>query len=399
MKIYTRDEYRELDLDNEGPFCLLENPNQHFYKTRRKASTNQQYEILMAVNHITAGIDDWNPPDTSAEATAQYGMTTTRKASWHGIVDSDSIIPCLPDTHTAWAQGVSGYEFNRTGIALEIGARSPNWNAKPDWWVEDTIRNAAVWWAPRFIKYEMPVRYVTNRDEVAAMLRRGESVGFTDHYILDPANRSDPGLYGGKNTFPRDMLMEYVNEEISRRKAPPAPPGRAGNVFFLDAVGADVYAWQEKLQRLGYLDHVPTGTFANLTDEATRAFQDANGLVVDGRVGPASQEKMEGVLSLLSNRIEGPNRYSTAVEISQVAFPNGSDAVFLIDGVSLVDGIAASELDGAKLLVRPGNDRLPSGVAAEIARLKPTRVYAVGGGVTDAALHAAQVAAGLTGSR
>lgn len=401
MRVYTADEYRELDLDDEGPFVLVSNPHQNYYKTRRKASTNQQYKILMAANHITAGIDDFNPPDTSAESTAAWGATTPTKASWHAVLDSDSIIPCLPDEYTAWAQGVSGYEFNRTGLGLEIGAKSPDWNAKPDWWVEATIRNAAIWWAPRFIKYELPVRYVTSRDEVAAMLRRGEPVGFTDHWILDPNNRNDPGRHGGKNTFPREMLMQYTQEEISRRLGPPpAPPGRSGSVFFLGATGADVYEWQASLQRLGYLNHEPTGTFAQLTDEATREFQRLNGLGVDGRVGPASRQKMEGVLSLLSNRIEGPNRYATAVEVSKVAYPNGSDAVFLVDGVSLVDGIAASELVGSKLLVRPNSNNLPAGVAAEVARLKPTRVVAVGGGVTDGALHAAQVAAGLTnGSR
>lgn len=398
MKVYTPEEYRKLDLDKETGFNLLLNPNQNYYKTRRRASTNQQYEILMAVNHITAGLKDFNPPDTSAESTTQYGMTTNVKVSWHNCLDSDSLLPGLPDSHTAWAQGVTGFEFNRTGLALEIGTRLPNWNAKPSWWVDAVIRNAAIWWAPRFIKYELPVVYKTNRNEINTLLRSGRPVGFTDHYVLAPGARVDPGLHNGRNTFPRQMLIEYTKEEISKRKGV-SNPGRSGSVFFLGAVGADVYKWQSELQQLGYLDHVPTGNFLSLTDAATREFQRAHGLTVDGRVGPASQNTMKGVLSLLSNRISGSNRYNTAIEVSKVAFPKGSKTVYLITGEGIVDGIPASTLSGAKLLVRQGSDNLPSGVASEIKRLKPTKVVAIGGGVSDAQLHAAQSAAGLTVAR
>lgn len=394
MKVYTPEEYRKLDLDKETGFNLLQNPNQNYYRTRRKASTNQQYEILMAVNHITAGLKDFTPPDTSAESTTQYGMTTSVKVSWHNCLDSDSLLPGLPDTHTAWAQGVSGFEFNRTALALEIGTREPNWDAKPQWWVDAVIRNAAIWWAPRFIKYEMPVVYKTNRNEINTLLKAGRPVGFTDHYVLAPGIRVDPGYHNGKNTFPRQMLIEYTKEEISKRKGV-SNPGRSGNVFFLGAVGADVRKWQVELRRLGYLDHAPTGNFLKLTDTATREFQRVHGLTVDGRVGPASQNTMKGALSLLSNRISGTDRYKTAIAVSKAAYPAGAPTAYLIAGDALVDGIPASTLAGPKLLVRPGSDRLPSGLAAELKRLGLTKVVAVGGGVSDAQLHKAQVAAGI----
>lgn len=394
LKSYTAEEYRVLAED--GPFCLLDNPRKNFYTSRRKSSNNQQYEVLMGVNHITAGIDDFMPPDNSAEATAQYGMTTTVQVSWHGVVDSDSIIPCLPDEYTAWSQGVSGYEFNRTALALEIGTKTSNWNSKPDWWVEQTLRNAAVWWAPRFIKYNLPLRYVTSRTEVNAMLKRGEAVGLTDHYVLDPGNRSDPGLHNGVNTFPRQRLLDYIAEEINRIVAPALPPGRTPISFFLGATGPDVFQWQQSLVRLGYQTAPSTETFGEATDVATKKFQLQNGLDADGKVGPASQSTMERCLSLLRNRIAGTNRYRTAIEVSRRAYPDGTQTVYLVDGVSMVDGISATALDGARLLVKGGSDNLPAGVPAEIARLKPIKVVAVGGGITDKALHAAQVAAGLT---
>lgn len=398
MKIYTGDEYRTLEdpINNEGPWAILDNPSKNYYTTRLKTSTNTQYKILMAVNHLAVGIDDWNPPDTSAEATAAYGATTTRQASWHGVADSDSIIPCLPDSHTAWAQGVSGYEFNRTGLALEIGARSTDWNAKPTWWVEQAIRNAAIWWAPRFMAYDLPLRYVQTRAEVDAMLRRGEPVGFTDHWRLDTSYREDPGLYEGKDTFPSDMLLEFTEQEIDYRTPKPQfPVGRGPNVFFLGAEGADVATWQGKLVRLGYLNDYATGKFEASTDQATRDFQAALVLTIDGRVGSDTQTIMDGCIANLSV-ISGPNRYATSVEVSRLAYPDGADDIFLLGGEALVDGIAASSLDGPKLLVAPNSVNLPKVVVEEIKRLRPARVHKVGGHVSDAQLHKAQVAAGLT---
>jgi peptidoglycan hydrolase-like protein with peptidoglycan-binding domain len=403
MQIYTGDEYRSLEdpINNEGPWAILSNPQKNYYTTRLKSSTNQQYRILMAVNHIAVGLDDWNPPDDSAEATARYGATTTNKASWHGTVDSDSIIPCLPDSHTAWAQGVSGYEFNRTGLALEFGARSTDWNSKPAWWVDQAIRNAAIWWAPRFMAYNLPLRYVTNRAEIHEMLQRGEPVGFTDHWRLDTSYREDPGLFKGVDTFPADMLLEYTAQEIDYRTPKPQfPPGRGPNMFFLLAEGADVTTWQDKLVRLGYLaaDNFTTGKFEASTDQATRDFQAALSLTIDGVVGSDTQTVMDGVIAMLSNRISGRNRYIGAVEVSKFAYPNGAESIFLVGGEAVIDGVPAGSLPGPKLLVPPNSNTLPAVVVEEIKRLgtRPDRIFAVSGHVSEAQLHRAQTAAGLT---
>lgn len=50
--------------------------------------------------------------------------------------------------------------------------------------------------------------------------------------------------------------------------------------------GMDVYALQEALQRLGYLDRDPDQVFGRRTRTAVRAFQRDNGLKVDGVAGP-----------------------------------------------------------------------------------------------------------------
>lgn len=65
-------------------------------------------------------------------------------------------------------------------------------------------------------------------------------------------------------------------------------------VLSLGATGADVAALQRRLNRRGAnlaVDHV----FGPTTDAAVRAFQRANGLVVDGIAGPRTQDRLLGL--------------------------------------------------------------------------------------------------------
>ncbi|MDI6843789.1 MAG: cell wall-binding repeat-containing protein [Anaerosomatales bacterium] len=91
-------------------------------------------------------------------------------------------------------------------------------------------------------------------------------------------------------------------------------------------------------------------------------------------------------------RIAGTDRYATAVEISKRAFPTTSTAVVLASGEQFPDALAGSALAGAVkgplLLTRSGS--LPDVVKTEIGRLKPTKVYVLGGtgAVSDEVLGA-----------
>lgn len=80
-------------------------------------------------------------------------------------------------------------------------------------------------------------------------------------------------------------------------------------------------------------------------------------------------------------RIAGADRYSTAVEISTKAFPATSAAAVLASGEQYPDALAGSALAGAiqapLLLTRPSE--LPDAVQVELARLKPAKVYVLGG--------------------
>lgn len=78
-------------------------------------------------------------------------------------------------------------------------------------------------------------------------------------------------------------------------------------------------------------------------------------------------------------RIAGNNRYETSVKVSQAAFPNGANTVYVVSGTNFPDALSVGPLasDGPILLTDP--NRLPPEVAAEIRRLKAKKVVIVGG--------------------
>lgn len=97
-------------------------------------------------------------------------------------------------------------------------------------------------------------------------------------------------------------------------------------------------------------------------------------------------------------RIAGADRYATSARVSaQFWAPGEATTVYLANGQTMVDALAAGpSLDGPILLV--GTDRpLHSAVEAELARLAPSRVVALGGSdvVAPWQVHAATVAAGI----
>ena len=92
---------------------------------------------------------------------------------------------------------------------------------------------------------------------------------------------------------------------------------------------------------------------------------------------------VNSVLKIGTNvdRLAGSNRYATAVEISQEAFPSGSDTLYVASGANFPDALAAgpaAAYRNAPLLLVPGTS-IPAEVAAEIARLTPSTIYIVGG--------------------
>ena len=81
------------------------------------------------------------------------------------------------------------------------------------------------------------------------------------------------------------------------------------------------------------------------------------------------------------NRIAGPDRYATSAAVSRAEFPRGADTVFIVTGSDFADALAAGPAAATQnapiLLVQPNG--LPDATANELRRLKPAKVYFVGG--------------------
>jgi hypothetical protein len=80
------------------------------------------------------------------------------------------------------------------------------------------------------------------------------------------------------------------------------------------------------------------------------------------------------------SRLAGDSRYTTAVQISQEAFPRGAHSVFLARADAFADALAAASLtDRGPILLVPQCGTVPQEVIAEANRLQPVEVVALGG--------------------
>lgn len=108
----------------------------------------------------------------------------------------------------------------------------------------------------------------------------------------------------------------------------------------------------------------------------------AKHVVVLGGVGAVSDDTVKAVAGNADIlRISGASRFETAVEISK-ALTNSQTAakVYLANGMTLVDALAGGTIpDNAPILLTDGSGSLPSSTVAEIKRLKPTEIVALGG--------------------
>ena len=80
-----------------------------------------------------------------------------------------------------------------------------------------------------------------------------------------------------------------------------------------------------------------------------------------------------------ASRLAGATRVDTAVAISQAAFPLSADTVYLARADVFADALAAGALTDGPILLVPSCGEVPTEVAAEIARLEPLEVVALGG--------------------
>lgn len=87
-----------------------------------------------------------------------------------------------------------------------------------------------------------------------------------------------------------------------------------------------------------------------------------------------------GVPNRDARRLAGADRYATAAAVSREAFPDGALIVYLVRADSVADLAATSALAlKSPVLPVPPCGQLPAVIAAEIQRLAPMEVVAVGG--------------------
>lgn len=115
-------------------------------------------------------------------------------------------------------------------------------------------------------------------------------------------------------------------------------------------------------------------------------------------LGPwvAGQCRLDWSIDRASARLQGSDRYATAVQASRSAFPDGADVVVLASGADFPDALSAAGLAGAYdaplLLVQP--TALPAVALDEVQRLGATRCFIVGGESAVSAGVASAVADG-----
>lgn len=133
-----------------------------------------------------------------------------------------------------------------------------------------------------------------------------------------------------------------------------------------------------ELQGSGEVVYTPYADWSG-TDTFTYYANDGKALSNLGTVTITVNEVID--LPPGANRVSGPNRYATAIKASNQAYPDGAGTVVLATGANWPDALGGSALagvvDGPLLLT--GRDSLPAEVVAEIARLKATKVYILGG--------------------
>lgn len=73
------------------------------------------------------------------------------------------------------------------------------------------------------------------------------------------------------------------------------------------------------------------------------------------------------------------DRFATSVAISQFEFPGGAEVVFLANSGTFADAVSGGSLSRGPILLVPACGALPGAIAAEIDRLNPSQVVALGG--------------------
>jgi len=247
-------------LDHPNPRAKA-NPDGRYwgYATRKGGQVSG-----VVVVHSAEVAPDYVGEDRGAEATAAYFTHSARAASYHRIVDSDSIVAFLPLSHTAFHDATG---TNHHSIGVSMGTQAHTWGTD-ETHDDRMLRNAAKAVAEA-LQYAAGQR--ANPMDFARWITpaqaRAKQPGLVEHGQMDPARRSDPWTTHRLRPELRDRLLRYVREELGDTTPDPEDDMTPAQEAKLDALTRDIGDFGKALLALskqvddlavgGYKGHQP----------------------------------------------------------------------------------------------------------------------------------------------
>jgi hypothetical protein len=170
------------------------------------------------VVHSAECAADLDGPDTAAESVAAFIARRRDPASYHSVVDSDSV--CRVGRYE-WEMFHEGTGGNPYSLGLSFACHAAAWpQLTAAGWADKAIRNGAREAAAMAVWVKATTGVVVPARRITAVQYRAKKPGFISHAELDPGRRSDPGA-----GFPWDKFLANYKLIADRALAAPLPPG------------------------------------------------------------------------------------------------------------------------------------------------------------------------------
>ncbi|SDZ15927.1 cell wall-binding repeat-containing protein [Herbiconiux ginsengi] len=230
----------------------------------------------------------------------------------------------------------------------------------------DDVGLAPTWWGDTPFRSEAKVLTIDGADEVAdvGMVAGASIKGVVDTtaWYSDNVQRATTYIQNPDGSWERGAEATVTNGSYFMIGVPAAPQVILFSDYTNGIGGGRMYSPQ-------YWPNQPTRSTAKV-------------------IQPAPGDQLTGYNATLLpwaaravQRISGADRFEASANISASHFSAGVPVVFVADGTNYPDALSAgpvaAHLGGPVLLVTPGD--VPAPIASELNRLKPQKIYVVGG--------------------